>query len=418
MVIPNWNGRDLLAKYLPGVVEAMSGHPDNEVIVVDNGSEDGSAEFMRTHFPTVRVLALEKNLGFGGGSNAGFRAARNDIVVLLNSDMRVAPDFLQPLLDGFTDPLVFSVGCQIFISDPNKRREETGLCEGWWERGTLRVSHREDSQVTALYPCFYGGGGSSAYDRRKFLELGGFDELLAPFYLEDADIGYMAWKRGWKVFYQPASVVYHEHRGTIGKKFSEQYIQGVLKKNFFLFAWKNVHEAPRLASHFVYSYAAALASAFLGDQPGRANLQGAWRAFLQLGQAMRARWHARQLAAVSDTEVFARSRGAAFHDRFRAPQTTPDRPRVLFVSPYPILPPVHGGAVFMYQTLRELSRRCEVHAIVLLDAESQRAANEELREICATVQLLVRNQWHAPELGSVLPACSARVSSPRFASCD
>ena len=100
IVIPNWNGRDLLEKYLPSVIASLEAHPENEIIVVDNGSEDGSAAFLRERFPQVRVLALERNLGFGGGSNAGFRAARNDIVVLLNSDMRVEPDFLAPLLDG------------------------------------------------------------------------------------------------------------------------------------------------------------------------------------------------------------------------------------------------------------------------------------------------------------------------------
>ena len=403
VVIPNWNGRDLLARYLPGVIEGMAGHPRNEVIVVDNGSEDGSAEFVRQQFPSVKLLALDKNLGFGGGSNAGFRAAQNDIVVLLNSDMRVMPDFLEPLLNGFTDASVFSVSCQIFISDPEKRREETGLSEGWWERGMLRVSHREDALITGLYPCFYGGGGSCAYDRDKFLELGGFDELLAPFYLEDTDIGYLAWKRGWKVLYQPASVVYHEHRGTIGKKFSEQYIQGVLKKNFFLFCWKNIHETPRLLDHLTHSWAASVASVFAGDQPGRPNMRGAWRAFLQLPQAVRSRWRARQLAMVNDTEAFASSRGAAFYDRFGAMTASAAALKVLFVSPYPVLPPVHGGAVFMHQTLRELAKHCEVHAIVLLDHEGQRAANQELESICASVQLMVRSAWRAPDLGSLSP---------------
>src|SRR6185503_11423422 len=84
VVIPNWNGRELLAKYLPSVVEALSGNPENEIIVVDNASTDGSAEFLRDRLPGVRVLALDQNRGFGGGSNAGFAAARNDIVVLLN----------------------------------------------------------------------------------------------------------------------------------------------------------------------------------------------------------------------------------------------------------------------------------------------------------------------------------------------
>src|SRR5271169_4699824 len=104
VVIPNWNGRELLEKYLPSVVEALSGNPGNEIVVVDNGSTDGSFDYVRTHFPQVNLLAQPTNLGFGGGSNAGFRAARNDIVVLLNSDMRVAPDFLAPLLEGFSEP--------------------------------------------------------------------------------------------------------------------------------------------------------------------------------------------------------------------------------------------------------------------------------------------------------------------------
>ncbi len=80
--------------------------------------------------------------------------------------------------------------------------------------------------IRDLYPCAYGGGGSCAFDRRKFLELGGFDELLAPFYLEDTDLGYMAWKRGWKNLYQPASVVYHEHRGTIGTQIQRRLHSG------------------------------------------------------------------------------------------------------------------------------------------------------------------------------------------------
>ena len=107
VVIPNWNGRDLLAKYVPSIIEALSGNPENEILIVDNGSQDGSAEFLLEHFPSVRVLALDRNLGFGGGSNAGFRAAKNDIVVLLNSDMRVERDFLPPLLKAFTDETVF-----------------------------------------------------------------------------------------------------------------------------------------------------------------------------------------------------------------------------------------------------------------------------------------------------------------------
>jgi O-antigen biosynthesis protein len=403
VVIPNWNGKDLLAKYLPSVVEALAGNPGNEIIVVDNGSSDGSAEFVRAQFPQVKLLPLPVNLGFGGGSNEGFREARNDIVVLLNSDMRVAPDFLTPLLEGFRDPDVFSVSCQIFFSDPAKIREETGLTQGWWQDGGLRVRHRIDAAIDDLYPCSYGGGGSCAFDRRKFEELGGFDPLLRPFYLEDTDLGYLAWKRGWKVLYQPKSVVYHEHRGTIGKRFREEQIQAVLKKNYLLFSWKNIHEWRRLASHFLYTWAGAIVSVLFGDAPGRPNLRASWRAFRQLSEACGSRWRALGLARVSDTEAFLRPLGGYYRDRFARLDPAPERPRVLFVSPYPICPPVHGGGVFMYQTLRELAQLTEVHVVELLELPEQERDNQELREFCASAEWLVRPPGNPVGAGSRLP---------------
>src|SRR4030095_880601 len=239
-------------------------------------------------------------------------AAKNDVVVLLNSDMRVAPDFLAPLLEGFADSDVFAVSCQIFFSDPNKVREETGLTQAWWQDGMLRVRHRIDEEVRDLFPCFYGGRGSCAFDRRKFLELGGFDSLLEPFYLEDTDLGYMAWKRGWKVLYQPRSVVFHEHRGTIGKKFTQEQIQAVLRKNYVLFCWKNIHEWPRLVSHFFFAWAGAVLAVMFGDIPLRPNLAALWRAFRQLPQAVRSRSRALELAEVTDSEAFKRPLGGYF----------------------------------------------------------------------------------------------------------
>ena len=403
VVIPNWNGRDLLEKYLPSVIQAMSGHPENEIIVVDNGSSDGSAEFVRVAFPQVKLVELPVNLGFGGGSNAGFRAAKNRIVVLLNSDMRVAPDFLAPLLEGFADSDVFAAACQIFFSDPDKLREETGLTQAWWQDGALRVRHRTDAAITDLFPCFYPGGGSSAFDRDKFFELGGFDELLAPFYLEDTDLGFMAWKRGWKVLYQPRSVVYHEHRGTIGRRYSEEQIQAVLKKNYLLFCWKNIHEWPRLISHLFFAWAGALLTVPFGDVPLRPNLAAHWRAFRQLGQAVHSRYRARQLARITDSEAFRRPLGGYYRDRFHAMDPAPAHPRVLFVSPYPVCPPVHGGGVFMYQTLRALARLTETHVVELLDWPTQEKDNQELREFCASAEWLVRPSGDPPGAGSLRP---------------
>ncbi|MEQ1946195.1 MAG: glycosyltransferase [Bryobacteraceae bacterium] len=415
IVIPNWNGRDLLEKYLPSVVTAAENVPGSEVILVDNGSSDGSADFVRQHFPQVRLLVLKENLGFGGGSNAGFKAAQHDIVVLLNSDMRVEPDFLPPLLGGFTDELVFSVSCQIFFSDPKRLREETGLTETWWAQGALRVRHRADDKITGLYPCSYGGGGSCAYDRRKFHELGGFDELLRPFYLEDTDLGYLAWKRGWKTMYQPASIVYHEHRGTIGKKFSQEYIQGVLKKNFLLFTWKNIHEWKRLLSHFAFTWASATVNWIFGDSPERSSFAGIARAVWQLPGALHSRSRALRMAAISDTEAFRRPLGGYFRDTFDVIPANPDPLRVLFVSPYPICPPTHGGGVFMYQTVNRLAKLCELHSIVMLDYDYQRPPHDELDRLCASTDYFVRLEGKQKALGSIEPHAVREFSNHNVA---
>ncbi|MBA3974591.1 MAG: glycosyl transferase [Candidatus Solibacter sp.] len=403
VVIPNWNGRDLLEKYLPPLIEAMAGNPRNEIVVVDNGSADGSADFVRGAFPSVRLVALPENLGFGGGSNRGFQEAKNDIVVLLNSDMRVDRGFLQPLLDAFTDEKVFAVSSQIFFSDPGKKREETGLTQAWWSSGFLRVRHVEDDQINEPFPCFYPGGGSSAIDRRKFLSLGGFDHLLRPFYLEDTDIGYMAWKRGWKVYYQPASKVWHEHRGTIGKKFSQSYIDGVLYKNLILFCWKNIHSFSGICSHLLNSWIGAVLSVLAGHSMERATLGGQWRALLQAPGALRSRWRARSLAVVEDAEAFRRSLGGYHRDRFHQIESAPERLNVLFISPYPISPPLHGGGVFMNQTVRHLGRLTNLHLVVLVDSPNEICAHDELEPFTKTQEFLVRLEGLPAQIGSIQP---------------
>ena len=403
VVIPNWNGRDLLAKYLPSIVEALSGNPRNEILVVDNASTDGSAEFLQASFPQVRVLALDRNYGFGGGSNRGFAAASNDIVVLLNSDMRVAPDFLQPLLDGFSARDVFAVSCQIFFSDPDKPREETGLTECRWHHGMLRSRHRADVNVQTLWPCFYGGGGSCAFDRRKFLELGGFDEILRPFYMEDSDIGLMAWRRGWRILYQPNSRVWHEHRGTIGKNFSSDYIDGIISKNAILFAWKNAHGLTRLLAHFAWMMVGGACSWFAGSSLGRMNFPALGRAFLQLPGTLRSRWRARTLGVLNDVETFRRSQPIYYHDRFSRFEVQPRRPRILFLCPYPIWPPVHGGAISIHGTVTHLSRFAEVHLIVLCETPAQLAEQDKLLEVVSSVTSLLRRTAVPPRIGSLLP---------------
>ncbi len=195
LIVLNWDGRHLLEEFLPSVVEAVRRDGRNhEIIVVDNGSQDGSVSFLKTHFPQVKVVALERNLRFTGGNNAGVQLAKNDVVVFLNNDMEVDPEFLRPLLEAFQDETVFAVSSQVFFQDKSRRREETGNTKSRWRQGFVEPYHDEIPQgrTKAYAPIFWAGGGSSAFDRRKFLALGGLDTLYDPFYLEDVDLSYQA----------------------------------------------------------------------------------------------------------------------------------------------------------------------------------------------------------------------------------
>jgi GT2 family glycosyltransferase len=256
LVILTWEGLPLLKEYLPSVVTAVETDGRNhEILVVDNGSTDGTVEYLQEHFPSVNVLPLEKNFGFSEGNNRGVKAARHEIVILLNNDMQADPGFISPLLEGFQDEDTFAVSSQVFFQDKSRRREETGKTRGRWDRGFFEPFHDEvlaGDTTRKTIPILWGGGGSCAFDRQKFLDLGGFDTLFHPFYYEDTDLSYQAWKRGWKVWFAPGSVVLHRHRGTSQRKFGEHFVQNITRKNQYLFVWKNITHPLWLLEHFLW----------------------------------------------------------------------------------------------------------------------------------------------------------------------
>jgi beta-1,4-mannosyl-glycoprotein beta-1,4-N-acetylglucosaminyltransferase len=253
IVIVTWEGKDLLAESLPPLLSAVrSQGGDHEILVVDNGSTDGTEEYLREHFPEVRVVRSEKNLYFGGGNNLGVRNANNDIVVLLNNDMIVHEDFLQPLLSGFHSRDTFAVASQVFLADPSKRREETGKTRIAFRGGDLDWRHETivpSDENQKYIPVLWGHGGAVALDREKFLWLQGFDPLFDPFYVEDADLSYSAWKVGWQCVLATESKVVHKHRSSTSR-FGHQFIGQIVRRNQLLFLWKNFGDVGKLFVHF------------------------------------------------------------------------------------------------------------------------------------------------------------------------
>lgn len=401
VVIPTWNGRSLLEMSIPPLVEALRqhGHPDDEIVVVDNGSDDDTLATlarMAEDAPELRWISLPTNEGFAGATNRGARDAKNPVVIMLNNDMVVEPDFVQPLLDAFAaEPDVFGVSCQIDFIDPSKPRWETGKVHGELRRGLVRLFHLDRFDEDLLYPIFFAGGGASAYDRARFLELGGFDDhVFSPVYIEDVDLGYRAWKRGWASVLAPRSMVHHKHRGTTRRLWSEGLIHSFFLKNLAALIWKNVGSWRLLPRHLAGLVLLPLKA--FREEGGRCALATFTGLARQIPVTLQGRLReSRHARVLRDEEILHLSRyrhayRARFHPEDRA---TSGRPQVLVVAPYSPAPPVHGGAVRMLNLIREMRAACDVTLIAFTDTEAERRTENLslLRDLCRDVVLLPRD---------------------------
>ncbi|BDG07184.1 glycosyltransferase [Anaeromyxobacter paludicola] len=403
VLVLNYNGRDLLEKNVPhlqaALAEAGGGH---QLLVVDNGSDDGSVELLRERFPDVDVLPLARNWFFSAGNDLGVPAVRHDVLVLLNNDMRVERDFLAPLLAPFAeDPDLFAVASQILMA-PGKRQEETGLARARWANGRIEFRHDPvpPGQDARPIPILWAGGGAAAFDKRKFVELGGLDLLYDPFYCEDSDLSLRAWARGWKVLFAPASKVWHDHRTTSRRVFGEGYVEEITRRNTLLLHWANLRDLDLLAEHAGALPRIAWAwSRDFGLKGVRSIGRACARAPRALARRLRERAEGPSLREILDcTDAGADPRPA----RALRPRRAGGEPlKVTMVAPYHLYPVQHGGAVRMYNVVRELSRRGHAVSVVgFVDNEEQLEGGRHLQELCAEVKLLVRDP--SPKRGGLL----------------
>jgi glycosyltransferase involved in cell wall biosynthesis/GT2 family glycosyltransferase len=398
VIIPTWNGQSLLAMSVPPLREALAAHPPGgEIIVVDNGSSDDTRTWLAATFPDVRVIALDRNEGFAGAANRGVRDARHPVVVLLNNDMVVEPDFLPPLLAAFAaEPGAFGVSCQIDFIDKSKPRWETGKVHARWSNGTITLFHVDRWEDGGHYPVFFAGGGASAYDRTKFLALGGFDEaVFAPVYIEDVDLGYRAWKRGWPSLFAPRSMVHHKHRSTTRRLWSESTIYSFFVKNLAALVWKNVDDWSILGRHL--AGLVILPLRVLRHADLRAAVETWLGVVRQIPRVLAARRREAATArALTDAEIFHLSRYRhAYRGHFaRRPPRDPDaRLKVLMVTPYSPYPPIHGGAVRMLALLEHMQATADVTVLSYGDtaAELDPRSIEALRRRCHEAVVIERD---------------------------
>jgi GT2 family glycosyltransferase len=235
----------LMPKHLPNVIKYT---PGAEIIVVDDASTDESVKMLRTRFPSVKVVVNKKNSRFAASCNAGFKAAKGDIVVLLNSDVSPRKGYLEPLLMHFNNDKVFSVGSKE-IEKIDGQEIESGRGLGSFKRGLLIHWRPQNQNKTST---LWTTGGSMAVNRKIWEDLGGMDTLFRPAYWEDIEICYRAMKRGYRVIFEPKSVVEHHHETTNVAALGKPVMNVAAFKNQILFVWKSITDTGYLLQHVLW----------------------------------------------------------------------------------------------------------------------------------------------------------------------
>lgn len=234
IIIPHLNGKHHLDDCLQSL--RAQTFTDFEIILVDNGSTDGTQAYVQEVYPEVRLLALGENRGFTGACNAGYAAANGEILILLNNDTEADPNWLREVYTAFElYPQVGIVAGKMLLFD---RRDHFHTAGDFYRidgiPGNRGVWQKDDGQFNQVERVFGACGGSSAYRRTLIEEIGFLDDDFF-FSCEDVDMSWRANLAGWQVLYVPTAVIYHKLKAT-GGSVTGSYYDG---RNFLYLIWKN-----------------------------------------------------------------------------------------------------------------------------------------------------------------------------------
>ena len=208
VIIPVWNGERFLRPCLDAIL--AQGWDSLEIIAVDNGSQDGSAALISDHYPLVRLLRNQHNLGFAAACNQGVRQAGGDVLVLLNQDVQLNPGWLAAMLAVLSDEKVGIAGCKLVYPDDTTIQHAGGYMEMplWYGRhfGAGETDHGQWDEPRQVP---FVTGAAWAMRRQLFLDLGSLDEGFYPAYYEDADLCYRARAHGYQILYVPTARAVH-----------------------------------------------------------------------------------------------------------------------------------------------------------------------------------------------------------------
>jgi GT2 family glycosyltransferase len=288
VVVVNWNGRAYLEKCLSSL--RAQTYPAREIVLVDNGSTDGSIDFVRERFPGVQIMPLPHNVGFAAGNNCAIREARGAYIALLNNDAYAEPEWLARMVEAAEQhPAAGLVACKLLYAHDPQIINAAGLALDWagfcweWRGGAV-----DDPQESAIEECFGPSGAAALYRRAMLDEIGSFDEDFFA-YAEDADLNWRALRAGWHCLYVPQARVYHISSATVGE--GSAFKSRLLGRNKVWLLVKNVPGGRYAGWWFVLIMYDLLAVGWgLLSRRDTAAVAGRWAAL----RSLRAMWRKRR----------------------------------------------------------------------------------------------------------------------------
>ncbi len=219
-----------------------------EVIVMNDYPLENITKPVKKIYPEAVVVNNKKNQGFAGNVNKGIMKTTRNYVFLMNSDVVLRDNSFLVLLDLFKkDRKLFAAG----FAQIDKDGRIVGGNRAYFKNGFINHSHQPVSNFEKLTSNFWAEGGSSIFRKKIFIELGMLDNLYNPFYWEDIDLSYRAWKSGYKIMFTPRVRVEHHHESTIGKYFDQSRILRIAFRNQLIFHWKNLTDKKLLLEHLI-----------------------------------------------------------------------------------------------------------------------------------------------------------------------
>lgn len=260
VVLPNYNGKDLLECNLPSIYMALQQTPlEYEIIVSDDCSTDDSTAFLSKEYPDIKIISSKTNLGFSATCNKGIHSASYSLLCIANTDVTFTKDYFVNALPEFDDPTLFAVKGDI-LNYNDTFDNITGIERApvlYYKNGFLRFDHNQDpgnKEMTGkLNEFFVLLGCCFVCSTDKMQKLHGFDTIFSPFYWEDSDLALRAIKAGYRLRYMPECRVFHRTSSTINTYRKKHLRQLVSYRNKFLFSWHHLYGPRQWGIHLLFT---------------------------------------------------------------------------------------------------------------------------------------------------------------------